>query len=83
MNDTLDDVRRQIVDLRIKMALVEDQMRLHAAGKADFPDAASQLMGLRKELVQLIAKRNDLGGAEMLLPYKERFATAGRGDRTT
>jgi hypothetical protein len=33
---------------------------------------------MRKDLVRLIKQRNELGGAEALLPYKERFFAAPR-----
>lgn len=79
MDDNLRDVRLKIADLRTAMAAAESQMRKQIVGNVDASEISAQLLGMRKELVVLINRRDALGGAEMPLPYNERFvATLGR-----
>ena len=77
MEVSLDEKRQQISDLRTEMHAVENQMRLQIAHDLDLSEIAGRLINMRKELVQLIKQRDQLGGGEVLLPYKERvFAAA-------
>ena len=73
MEVSLDEKRKQILDLRTEMHAVENQMRLQVARDLEFSEIAGRLIEMRKALVQLIQQRNELGGAEALLPYKDRF----------
>jgi hypothetical protein len=78
MDGSLDEKRQQIQDLRAAMQAVEHQMRIEVSQDKDCRATASRLIDMRKDLVRLIKQRNELGGAEALLPYKERFFATPR-----
>ena len=72
----LEENRQQILQLRAEMQAVENQVRLQLSHGLDFSEISGRLMDMRKELVQLIRQRDELGGREVLPPYKERFFAA-------
>lgn len=76
MNDKLNEVRRQIKDLRAEMSVLENQVRLQIRNDLDCSETSWRLLTARKEMVRLIWFRNQLGGREMALAYNERFAAS-------
>ena len=76
MDDKLNEVRKQIMDLRAEMDVLENQVRLAVRNDLDCSETSTRLLAARKEMVRLIRVRNQLGGREMALAYNERFAAS-------
>ena len=74
MSPHLDEIRKQISDLRAEMTALENQVRLQIKADLDCSDVAMRLLTARKDMVGLIRIRNQLGGTEVALAYSERFA---------
>jgi hypothetical protein len=64
MDDKLNEIRKQISNLRVLMAEVENQIRLQIAHDMECSEASFRLMAMRQELVALIRRRDVMGGAE-------------------
>src|SRR5262249_13896949 len=79
VDNRLNEKRQQIAELRAEMHAVENQMRLQIFHDLEYGEIAYQLIDMRKKLVRSIRERNELGGVEVCLPYRERFiATTSR-----
>jgi len=76
MDNHLNDVRKQITDLRAEMDTLENQIRLEVRSGLECGEASHRLLEARRQMVRLIQERNALGGAETGLTYNERFVAA-------
>ena len=63
MDNKLGEIRKQISNLRMQMAEVENQIRLQVAHDIECSEASFRLMAMRQELVALIRQRDAMGGA--------------------
>ena len=61
MEISLEEKRQQILHFRAEMHALENQMRLQIAHDLNFSEIAGRLIDMRKDLVQLIKQRNQLG----------------------
>jgi hypothetical protein len=78
MDNKLNEIRKQISNLRVQMAEVENQIRLQIAHDMECSEASFFLMAMRQELVDLIRQRNAMGGAETCPTIAERLASHRR-----
>ena len=76
MDNQLNEVRKQITDLRAEMNTLENQIRLAVRSGLECGEASHRLLEARRQMVKLIRERNVLGGAEAGLTYNERFVAA-------
>ena len=76
MNNHLNEVRKQITDLRAEMNKLENQIRLEVRSGLECGETSHRLLETRRQMVKLIHERNALGGAEVGLSYNQRFAAA-------
>jgi hypothetical protein len=76
MDNKLNEIRKQISNLRVQMAEVENQIRLQVAHDMECSEASFRLM--RQELVALIRQRDAMGGAENCPTIAERLASSRR-----
>jgi hypothetical protein len=74
MDNRLNEMRKQISNLRVQMAEVENQIRLQIAHDMECSEASFRLMAMRLELVALIRQRDAMGGAEPWPTIAERLA---------
>jgi hypothetical protein len=78
MDNKLNEIRKQISNLRVQMADVENQIRLQVAHDMECSEASFRLMAMRRELVALIRQRDAMGGAETCPTIAERLASSRR-----
>jgi hypothetical protein len=78
MDNRLNEIRKQIIDLRTKIAELESQMRLQISQDAECSDVCFRLIARRQELVALISRRDALGGGETCPTIAERLASNRR-----
>jgi hypothetical protein len=78
MDNKLNEIRKQIRNLRAQMTEVENQIRLQVAHDMECSEASFRLMAMRQELVALIRQRNAVGGAETCPTIAERLASHHR-----
>jgi hypothetical protein len=73
MDNKLNEVRRQIRDLRAEMLELENQMRLQISHDIECSEVALRLMAMRQEMVALIRQRDALGGSESCPTLAQRL----------
>ena len=78
MDNKLNEIRKQISNLRVQMAEVENQIRLQIAHDMECSEASFRLMAMRQDLVALIRQREALGGVEPCPTIAERLASNRR-----
>ena len=78
MDNTLNEIRKQISNLRMQMTEVENQIRLQIAHDMECSEASVRLMAMRQDLVALIRQRDAMGGAESCPTIAERLASNRR-----
>ena len=79
MNNRLNEIRKQIMDLRVEMAALENQIRLQVSHDMECSEVSLRLIAMRQDLVGLIRERDALGGAEIGPTLAERLAVNRRG----
>ena len=61
MDNRINKIRKKISVLRVEMREMERVMHRHVADDQDCSEAATRLMAMRAELVQMIGERRVLG----------------------
>jgi hypothetical protein len=82
MDNQLNEIRKQISNLRVRMAEVENQIGRQIAHDMECSEASFRLMAMRQELVALIRQRDAIGGAERCPTIAERLASSHRAVAT-
>jgi hypothetical protein len=78
MDNSLNEIRKQISNLSVQMTEIENQIRLQIAHDIECSDASFRLMAMRQELVALVRQRDAMGGAESCPTIAERLASNRR-----
>ena len=78
MDNKINEIRRKISFLRLEMLSFEEAIRKLINGNEDCSEAAHRLMGMRREMTALTARRDALGGHERLLNVEERLKAGYR-----
>lgn len=78
MDNKLNEIRKQISDLRAEMMELEAQIRLQVANDMECSEVSFRLMMMRQDVVALIRQRDALGGAESCPGIAERLAANRR-----
>jgi hypothetical protein len=73
MDNTINEIQRNISLLRSEMLSFEDAIRAQINRDEDCSDTAIRLIDMRRQMVALIGQRNALGGHERLLNVEERL----------
>ena len=73
MDNTLNEIRRNISLLRSQMLATEDLIRKQMDRDEDCTDASLKLMAMRTKMLGLISDRDSLGRSEPLLNVEERL----------
>jgi hypothetical protein len=73
MDNRLNELRRKISALRLKMLDMEAAIRDQVDNDRDCTESALRLMGLRQELTALVREWSLLGGGERLPTIQERL----------
>jgi hypothetical protein len=73
MDNRLNELRRKISGLRLKMLDMEASIRDQVNHDRDCTETALRLMGLRQELTVLVREWSLLGGGERLPTIQERL----------
>ena len=78
MDNRLNEIRKQISDLRSEMTELENQIRHQIAHDMECSEVSYRLMAKRQEVVALIRQRDALGGSESCPTIAERLASNRR-----
>jgi hypothetical protein len=78
MDNRINEIRREISDLRAEMVRVEETMHDQIKHDLDSTEAALRLMALRTELAALVAEWKAAGGSEPLPTIRERLSGNNR-----
>ena len=78
MDNKLNEIRKQISDLRAEMAALEEQIRFQVMHDMECSEASVRLMAMRQQVTALIRQRDALGGAESCPSIAERLARSSR-----
>jgi hypothetical protein len=73
MDNRLNELRRKISGLRLKMLDMEASIRDQISNDLDCTDAALRLMDMRRELTALVREWSLLGGGERLPRLRENY----------
>ena len=73
MDNTLNELRRKISVLRLKMLDLEAAIRDQVNHDQDCTESALRLMAMRQEMTALVAEWSLLGGADRLPTIQERL----------
>jgi hypothetical protein len=73
MDNRLNELRRKISGLRLKMLDMEASIRDQISHDRDCTDAALRLMDMRRELTALVREWSLLGGGERLPTIQQRL----------
>jgi hypothetical protein len=74
MDNRINQIRRNISDLRARMPAVEDAIRDQINLDQDCTEASLKLMAIRAELASLVAEWRAAGGSDPLPTLRERQA---------
>jgi len=73
MDNRINNIRREIRDLRVRMLELEGSVRQQVNRDLDCTESSLRLMGMRREMVSLIRERDALGGRESCPSVTERL----------
>ena len=73
MDNRINELRRKIRTLRLKMLDMEAAIRDQVNHDQDCTEAALRLMGMRQEMTALVGEWSLLGGADRLPTIQERL----------
>ena len=74
MDNRINEIRRKISELRVRMPAVEDVIRDQINRDQDCTQASLRLMAMRAELASLVAEWRAAGGSDPLPTFRERRA---------
>lgn len=73
MDNSLNEIRRKISDLRLQMMSAEQTIRAQIDRDEDCTEAWLRLMAMRTTMLGLIRQRERLGGRESLPTVEQRI----------
>src|SRR4051812_26821584 len=78
MDSKLNEIRRNISRLRADMLVLQQDIRVQVNHDLDCSESSISLMAMRTQMVNLIARRNALGGIETCPDSAARLRQAYR-----
>ena len=73
MDNKINEIRRKISDLRVRMPAAEGAIRDQINRDQDCTEASLELMAMRAELASLVAEWRAAGGSDPLPTFEERL----------